>query len=63
MVFLAPSNIPEIHTPDILMDGIEWEMKAPQGSSKRTIEKNLLINKTDAAEDDTEELLYNPLDE
>lgn len=26
------------HTPDILMDGIAWEIKCPQGNSKRTIE-------------------------
>ncbi len=40
IVFLKPSNIPNIHTPDILMDGIEWEMKSPSGSSKYTIETN-----------------------
>ena len=33
-----PSNIPNAHTPDILMDGIEWEIKCPQGKAKRTIE-------------------------
>ena len=42
IIFLTPSNIPDFHTPDILMDGIEWEMKAPQGRGKRTIEKTLL---------------------
>ena len=36
--FIRPSNIPEIHTPDILMDGIEWEIKCPKGKGKRTIE-------------------------
>lgn len=41
IVFLKPSDIPNIHTPDILMDGIEWEMKCPSGNSKRTIETNL----------------------
>ena len=40
IVFLAPSNIPGAHTPDILMDGVEWEIKAPKGKSKRTIEQN-----------------------
>ena len=40
IVFLKPSRIPNVHTPDILMDGVEWEMKAPVGSSKRTIEVN-----------------------
>ena len=37
IVFLKPSSIPNIHTPDILMDGVEWEMKCPSGSSKGTI--------------------------
>lgn len=40
IVFLKPSNNPQTHTPDILMDGVEWEMKSPQGDSKRTIESN-----------------------
>ena len=38
--FLRPSQIPKTHTPDILMDGLEWEIKSPTGSSKRTIESN-----------------------
>ena len=37
--FIKPSNIKDDHRPDILMDGIEWEVKCPQGSSKRTIER------------------------
>lgn len=41
ITFLKPSDIPNIHTPDILMDGIEWEMKCPSGNSKRTIETNV----------------------
>lgn len=40
VVFLKPSSIPNTHTPDILMDGVEWEMKCPQGSGKHTIEEN-----------------------
>ena len=40
IAFLKPSSIKGVHTPDILMDGIEWEIKSPQGSSKRTIENN-----------------------
>ena len=28
------SNIKGIHTPDIKMDGLEWEMKAPLGEGK-----------------------------
>ncbi len=38
--FVPPSNSPNIHTPDIIMDGVEWEIKCPRGKSKRTIENN-----------------------
>ena len=31
---IPPSNIPGIHTPDIKMCGLEWEMKAPIGEGK-----------------------------
>ena len=41
VVFIRPSNIPNIHTPDIIMDGVEWEIKCPEGKGKRTIEKSL----------------------
>ena len=37
-----PSDIPNVHTPDIRMDDIEWEIKCPEGSCKRTIEKNIV---------------------
>ncbi|MBR1628806.1 MAG: hypothetical protein IJ679_06025 [Lachnospiraceae bacterium] len=40
VVFIVPSNIPEVYRPDILMDDIEWEIKSPIGKSRRTIEKN-----------------------
>ena len=40
VTFIRPSNIPDNHRPDILMDGIEWEIKAPKGKGKRNIEKN-----------------------
>ena len=40
IVFLKPSQLKGEHTPDILMDGFKWEIKSPQGSSKRTIENN-----------------------
>ena len=40
IVFLKPSRIPNTHTADIIMDGVEWEMKCPFGSGKRTIEEN-----------------------
>ena len=36
----TPSTIKGQHTPDIRMDGFEWEIKSPQGNSKRTIENN-----------------------
>lgn len=40
VTFLRPSSIPNQHRPDILMDGVEWEIKAPTGSGKRNIEYN-----------------------
>ena len=40
IVFLKPSDIPTVHTPDIIMDGVEWEIKSPDGKSRRTIENN-----------------------
>lgn len=40
VVFIQPSNIPEVYRPDIFMDGLEWEIKSPIGKSRRTIEKN-----------------------
>ena len=40
VVFLKPSDIPKTHTPDIKMEGVEWEMKCPVGNGKRTIEYN-----------------------
>ena len=39
IVFIRPSSIPNVHRPDILMDGVEWEIKCPEGEGKRTIEK------------------------
>ena len=38
--FIAPRNSPNVHTPDIFMDGVSWEIKCPKGKSKRTIENN-----------------------
>ena len=40
VTFIRPSSIPNQHRPDIEMDGLEWEMKAPTGSGKRNIEYN-----------------------
>ena len=31
VVFIKPSSIPNTHTPDILMDGVEWEMGKTPG--------------------------------
>ena len=41
ITFLRPSNIKQVHTPDISMDGHEWELKCPQGKGKHTIEHNI----------------------
>ena len=38
--FIRPSNIPGVYSPDIIMDGVEWEIKSPKGKGKRTIEKS-----------------------
>lgn len=41
MTFLRPSNMPGVYTPDVKIDGLEWEMKSPEGKSERTIRRNL----------------------
>ena len=41
IVFICPSSIPEMYRPDIVMDGVEWEIKAPTGNGKKTIERNM----------------------
>lgn len=41
IVFIRPSSIPNQHRTDILMDGLEWEIKCPKGKSRRTIENNM----------------------
>jgi hypothetical protein len=38
--FLTPAYSKGIRTPDIQMDGVLWEIKSPQGNSRRTIENN-----------------------
>lgn len=40
IIFLPTRNMPKVRTPDILMDGLEWEIKSPKGKSSRTIEQN-----------------------
>jgi hypothetical protein len=39
--FIRPNATPYQHSPDIKMEGVEWEIKCPEGNSKRTIENNL----------------------
>lgn len=39
--FILPARRKGIKTPDILMDGIEWEIKSPTGKGARTIENTL----------------------
>ena len=39
--FIPPSNIPEVHRPDIIMNGLEWELKSPTGKGRRTILRNM----------------------
>ena len=34
---IPPTKIPHLQMPDIMMQGIPWEMKSPQGNGKRTI--------------------------
>jgi hypothetical protein len=39
--FLAPKNRDHIKTPDISMDGLEWEIKAPISGGARVVEHAL----------------------
>lgn len=41
VVFICPSSIPEVYRPDIRMDGVEWEIKAPTGNGRKTIKRNI----------------------
>lgn len=36
--FLAPSQTKKAKTPDVIIDGVIWEMKSPIGNSKYTIQ-------------------------
>lgn len=36
--FLKPSRVKEAKTPDIAIDGIQWEIKSPKSNGSRTIE-------------------------
>ena len=39
--FLAPKNRNRVKTPDIFMDGLEWEIKSPISNGSRLIEHAL----------------------
>ena len=39
--FLAKSNIKGVHTPDIRMDRLEWEIKSPHGKTTECISDNM----------------------
>ena len=39
--FIPPSHIPEVHRPDIVMSGVEWEIKCPIGKGKNTVVRNM----------------------
>ena len=36
---VRPVNIPHFHNPDILISGVLWELKGPDGKSEKTLEK------------------------
>lgn len=39
---LIPASLTKgVHTPDIVIDGVYWEMKSPTGSSKNTIKHTM----------------------
>ena len=38
---LTPSNTKRQTSPDIVVDGVLWEMKSPTSSNRRTIEKRI----------------------
>ncbi len=41
--FIRPSRTRDAHTPDIEMDGIQWEIKCPMGKNKKNIIYNTII--------------------
>jgi hypothetical protein len=43
--FLKPLGGYRMHTPDFVMNALEWEAKSPQGEKKRTIRNNLDVAK------------------
>lgn len=43
VTFLVPNRRKGVKTPDIVMNGLTWEIKCPKGKSSRTIENNLRL--------------------
>lgn len=41
VAFIAKSNAEHERTPDVLIDGERWELKAPKASNARAIDRNL----------------------
>ena len=41
VTFIKKSDVQHEQTPDILIDGERWEMKAPKASNARAIDRNL----------------------
>ena len=41
MELIPVSNIEGVHTPDIKMDGLKWEMKAPLGEGNQLMENTI----------------------
>ncbi len=39
--FIVPSRTKGSKTPDVMIDGVLWEMKSPTGNGKKTVEKQL----------------------
>ncbi len=38
---IRKSNVEGQHSPDIIIDGVKWEMKSPTGETKNTIKNNI----------------------
>lgn len=38
---IPPSQIKGVYLPDVVVNGIPWEIKAPEGNSKQTIKRNV----------------------
>ncbi|MDR1816391.1 MAG: hypothetical protein LBR00_06970 [Clostridiales Family XIII bacterium] len=43
--FLKPLGGYKMHTPDFVMNALEWELKSPEGDKRRTIRNNLDLAK------------------